>query len=151
MRFPGQYYDAETGLHYNRNRYYDPTTGRYISADPIGQLGGINLYRYAANNPLPFIDPDGLSEIVFDRSDGTMTVYPGDGQGGRAEGPPQQFPASNNVNRSNQSTDPYLPEGNGPAPNGTFTPGPIVPTYALNDRIRPVSVLGAVREVTAVW
>lgn len=39
IRFPGQYYDAETGLHYNRFRYYDPSIGRYISADPIGQLG----------------------------------------------------------------------------------------------------------------
>ena len=44
IRFPGQYYDAETGLHYNRFRYYDPSIGRYISADPIGQAGGVNVY-----------------------------------------------------------------------------------------------------------
>lgn len=49
------------GLHYNRFRYYDPSIGRYISADPIGQAGGINLYAYAYNNPLYWYDP--LGEI----------------------------------------------------------------------------------------
>jgi RHS repeat-associated protein len=59
IRFPGQYFDAETGLHYNRFRYYDPGVGRYISADPIGQDGGANLYTYAANNPVNSVDPTG--------------------------------------------------------------------------------------------
>ncbi|MDT4331882.1 RHS repeat domain-containing protein [Methylomonas sp. MED-D] len=60
LRFPGQYYDAETGLHYNMHRYYQPKTGRYISSDPIGVLGGINTYTYALNNPLRWTDPLGL-------------------------------------------------------------------------------------------
>ncbi len=60
LRFPGQYYDEETGLHYNWWRYYEPGTGRYLRADPIGIDGGINLYSYTANNPLHLIDPRGL-------------------------------------------------------------------------------------------
>ncbi|EOV9643360.1 RHS repeat-associated core domain-containing protein [Cronobacter sakazakii] len=49
LRYQGQYFDAETGLHYNRFRYYDPDAGRFISQDPPGLAGGINLYQYAPN------------------------------------------------------------------------------------------------------
>lgn len=59
LRFPGQYFDAETGLHYNDRRYFDPDTGRYTTRDPIGFEGGINLYAYAAHSPTNFIDPTG--------------------------------------------------------------------------------------------
>lgn len=60
LRFQGQYFDAETGLHYNRFRYYDPEIGRFISQDPIGLDGGENPYQYAPN-PLGWIDPLGLT------------------------------------------------------------------------------------------
>ncbi|WP_442890275.1 RHS repeat-associated core domain-containing protein [Chitinimonas sp. JJ19] len=60
LRFQGQYFDAETGLHYNRFRYYDPDVGRFVSNDPIGLAGGVNLYQYAPN-PLTWIDPLGLT------------------------------------------------------------------------------------------
>ncbi len=55
-------YDGKTRLHYNRFRYYDPSIGRYISADPIGPFGGPNLYTYASGNPLGLIDFYGLIE-----------------------------------------------------------------------------------------
>lgn len=60
LRFPGQYYDSETGLHYNLNRYYDPHIGRYITKDPIGIDGGINQYSYADANPVVLSDEAGL-------------------------------------------------------------------------------------------
>lgn len=62
MRFPGQYYDKETGLHYNYHRYYDPTSGRYLRPDPLGLPAGINLYVYAINNPIRRYDFFGLCE-----------------------------------------------------------------------------------------
>jgi RHS repeat-associated protein len=60
FRFPGQYYDSETGLHYNWNRYFDPNLGRYLTADPIGLQGGTNLYTYAINDPINYSDINGL-------------------------------------------------------------------------------------------
>ena len=60
IRFQGQWHDVETGLHYNRFRYYDPEVGRYIHQDPIGLFGGYNLYQYAPN-PSEWVDPFGLS------------------------------------------------------------------------------------------
>lgn len=60
LRFPGQYFDEETGLHYNRFRYYAADLGRYITRDPQGYAGGLNLYVYAANNPVNQTDPLGL-------------------------------------------------------------------------------------------
>jgi RHS repeat-associated protein len=51
LRFPGQYFDQETGLFHNGFRDYDPQTGRYIQADPIGLAGGLNPYLYAEGNP----------------------------------------------------------------------------------------------------
>ncbi|MED9130256.1 RHS repeat-associated core domain-containing protein, partial [Escherichia marmotae] len=62
LRLPGQYFDEETGLHYNLFRYYAPECGRFISQDPIGLAGGINLYAYAPN-PLTYIDPLGLCKL----------------------------------------------------------------------------------------
>jgi len=62
LRFPGQYYDFESGFHYNYHRYYDHITGRYLSADPIGLIGGINQYAYTMNNPVNLMDYFGLMD-----------------------------------------------------------------------------------------
>ena len=60
LRFQGQYFDEESGLHYNRFRYYDPQSGRFVNQDPVGLLGGVNNYQYAPN-PVGWIDPLGFS------------------------------------------------------------------------------------------
>jgi len=60
IRFQGQYFDDESGLHYNRFRYYSPQQARFIHQDPIGLVGGINHYQYAPN-PVNWVDPFGLS------------------------------------------------------------------------------------------
>jgi len=59
--FAGRRFDIEIGLYYNRARYYNPFTGRFLQTDPIGYGAGMNLYAYCGNNPLVFIDPSGLS------------------------------------------------------------------------------------------
>ncbi|MBJ9165167.1 RHS domain-containing protein, partial [Citrobacter farmeri] len=63
LRLPGQWYDEESELHYNRHRYYDPQQGRYISQDPIGLKGEWNLYQYPLD-PVGYVDPLGLKECT---------------------------------------------------------------------------------------
>ncbi|HAT7594038.1 TPA: hypothetical protein JAW44_003825, partial [Citrobacter werkmanii] len=83
-RFAGQYADEESGLHYNRFRYYDVETGQYVSPDPIGLDGGLNPYGYV-NNPLKYIDPLGLDKVLTDGvvyrmgsgTDSNLTPRPG--------------------------------------------------------------------------
>ncbi|MFY9260520.1 MAG: RHS repeat-associated core domain-containing protein [Gallionella sp.] len=64
LRFPGQYFDRETGLHYNVNRDYNPAVGRYIESDPIGLQGGINTFGYVGGNPLGAVDLRGLATTI---------------------------------------------------------------------------------------
>ncbi|WP_192560381.1 RHS repeat-associated core domain-containing protein [Pseudomonas allokribbensis] len=65
LRFQGQYFDAETGLHYNRHRYYNPGTGRFLTPDPIKLAGGLNNYQYVPN-PTGWVDPLGLASKECD-------------------------------------------------------------------------------------
>ncbi len=76
FRFPGQYSDNETGLHYNYHRYYDPTTGRYMRPDPVGLAGGINLFAYANHNPINKTDPLGLYNL-WDFGEDTLSFAAG--------------------------------------------------------------------------
>lgn len=72
LRFPGQQFDDATGYHYNVMRDYNPMTGRYTQADPIGLLGGMSRYSYAVGNPLSYFDPLGLWSL-------TIGYFPGIG------------------------------------------------------------------------
>jgi len=106
LRMPGQFYDAESSLFYNWNRYYNPATGRYISSDPIGLEGGINTFLYAAASPVMYIDPIGLVvEAVYDKTTGILTVTDAD------TGKVVSAPAFSGMPEFNFSA----------APNGTYT------------------------------
>ncbi|OCG05709.1 RHS repeat-associated core domain-containing protein [Gilliamella sp. wkB112] len=79
LRYQGQYLDRETGLHYNTFRYYDPDIGRFTQPDPIGLVGGFNLYQYAPN-PIDWIDPWGLKHESTTLGEDLLRV--GSNQGG---------------------------------------------------------------------
>jgi RHS repeat-associated protein len=75
LRFPGQYYDQESGLHYNYFRTYDPQTGRYLTSDPISLKGGLNTYAYVSGNPLNAMDPFGLAQVWDGLGDVSICDY----------------------------------------------------------------------------
>ncbi|MFL1419948.1 RHS repeat-associated core domain-containing protein [Pseudomonas fildesensis] len=74
LRFQGQYFDSESGLHYNRHRYYNPDIGRYLTPDPVKLAGGINAYLYVPN-PTGWIDPLGLSCKVGNCPGGILDTH----------------------------------------------------------------------------
>ncbi|SFL68263.1 RHS repeat-associated core domain-containing protein [Streptomyces pini] len=80
LRYPGQYYDPETGLHYNLNRYYDPALGRYITPDPLGLAPAINHYAYVPN-PFTLADPLGLAGCEADPTWGGRVTFTRDQHG----------------------------------------------------------------------
>jgi RHS repeat-associated protein len=82
LRFPGQYYDVESGLSYNYYRDgYDPSIGRYTQSDPIGLGGGLNPYAYADNNPVLYVDPLGLWALGDPLPQGVVNSVAGFGDG----------------------------------------------------------------------
>lgn len=76
LRYPGQYYDAETGNVYNHARYYDPALGRYLESDPMGLSAGVNTYAYVTNDPEDQIDPTGFAPVIVMTPEGPV-VMPG--------------------------------------------------------------------------
>jgi RHS repeat-associated protein len=99
LRFPGQYYDRESGFHYNFFRYYDPTSGRYAAADPLGLGGGWNPHKYV-DNPQTWLDPlglkgDDLKYVTYTKTNKkTGKVYTGRSRG---VGTPVQIVAARDV------------------------------------------------------
>ena len=77
LRFAGHREDGDTGLFYNRYRHYDPETGRYLSPEPLGLLGGLRPFAYAEGNPINFVDPDGLAGMTATASGGGVSVTRG--------------------------------------------------------------------------
>jgi RHS repeat-associated protein len=81
LRYPGQYYDKETALHYNGYRDYDPSTGRYVESDPIGLKAGVNTFAYGGNNPLHWVDPWGLAQCYYSITDHALVCFQNAGNG----------------------------------------------------------------------
>lgn len=128
LRFPGQYFDAESGLHYNWHRYYDPQVGRYTQPDPIGVEGGVNPYAYVESNPLADVDIEGLQSDSLVR----RRLIPHEGSGGspvgRSSGGSQLDFCSPAAKGANKAPDFIVsPNGNAfPVPKGAQGPVPVV-------------------------
>jgi len=132
LRMPGQYADAESGLFYNWNRYYNPAIGRYISSDPIGIDGGLNTFLYAEASPVMYVDPEGLvigcgwpsefGNTGIECGIGGITPLAG-GRGGRlgSQGNSPKIP--NKTNSEKTSSVPQAPDFI-VSPGGTIYPVP---------------------------
>jgi RHS repeat-associated protein len=126
LRFPGQYFDSEAGLHYNTFRFYDAELGRFLSQDPIGLAGGVNVYLYA-ENPVQQIDPLGWCSTKLGNS---MGAKKGDGMANHHL-IPEEVLNSPQFARMFDKLKTMGFNGDG-APNGIFLPGSQTLTQRIN-------------------
>ncbi|WP_329953659.1 RHS repeat-associated core domain-containing protein [Stenotrophomonas sepilia] len=129
MRFPGQRYDAESGLHYNVQRDYDPASGRFVTSDPLGLQGGISTYGYVKGNPLTSVDPDGMLAIpllppppVVTGAPGAVGAY----NGGDLSNPNGNWDFGPKINSDSLSNALKAGEMLGVGPNGLLGPNGIL-------------------------
>jgi len=118
LRFPGQYYDQETELHYNYFRNYDSSIGRYVESDPIGLGGGVNTYSYVENSPFSWTDPLGLNKYSGQLPpdpipNGPWELKP-DGKPGEFQGPKQDT--------GPRAVCRFVPDENNGGPKGATKP-----------------------------
>ena len=133
IRFQGQWYDAESGLHYNCFRYYDPQVGRFISPDPANLLGGLNTYAYCTN-PIVGIDPLGLAEEHEIGTFGSLTGKKNAGDGLEAH----EFIRNENLQQQGIGTGRRVPDN----PSIALTPAQHDDVHAAEAAFRAQMGLG---------
>lgn len=139
LRFPGQYFDAETGLSHNYARDFDSETGRYVQSDPVGLRGGINTYGYANANPIMRFDSTGLTTVSVDVRAGVMLVDPE--VRGRA---PYTLPITSGTGECMNNPQCSKDENRGPIPPGDYA----INVPELSD---PGIIHGILRQFRGDW
>ncbi len=117
LRFPGQFFQIETGLAYNHHRHYDAVTGRYTQPDPLGFVDGPSVYAYAGNSPWMKVDPEGLATCTYSISTQKMICVPNSGGSPQSVGPSGVFSGKNEQKNCNSCTG---EKDFGPTPQGNY-------------------------------